>query len=101
MIPQDGTFNQIGPVTKVLSNGSDPFVASCDMSSATDRLPVELQSMILSHKFGYQFALHWKNLLTSRGYKANPKKPPIYYAVGQPMGALSSWAMLALTHHFL
>jgi hypothetical protein len=23
------------------------------------------------------------------------------YAVGQPMGALSSWAMLALTHHFL
>jgi len=23
------------------------------------------------------------------------------YAVGQPMGALSSWAMLALTHHCL
>jgi len=23
------------------------------------------------------------------------------YAVGQPMGALSSWAMLAITHHFL
>jgi len=25
----------------------------------------------------------------------------IKYAVGQPMGALSSWAMLAITHHFL
>lgn len=25
----------------------------------------------------------------------------IRYAVGQPMGALSSWAMLALTHHFI
>lgn len=24
-----------------------------------------------------------------------------YYAVGQPMGALSSWAMLAVTHHFI
>jgi hypothetical protein len=26
---------------------------------------------------------------------------PLRYAVGQPMGALSSWAMLALTHHAL
>jgi len=25
----------------------------------------------------------------------------VVYAVGQPMGALSSWAMLALTHHFI
>jgi hypothetical protein len=25
----------------------------------------------------------------------------VYYAVGQPMGALSSWALLALTHHAL
>lgn len=25
----------------------------------------------------------------------------IYYSVGQPMGALSSWAMLAMTHHAL
>lgn len=23
------------------------------------------------------------------------------YSVGQPMGALSSWGMLALTHHFI
>jgi hypothetical protein len=25
----------------------------------------------------------------------------VRYEVGQPMGALSSWAMLALTHHFI
>lgn len=25
----------------------------------------------------------------------------VRYAVGQPMGALSSWAMLALTHHLI
>lgn len=25
----------------------------------------------------------------------------VRYSVGQPMGALSSWAMLALTHHFI
>jgi len=26
---------------------------------------------------------------------------PVRYAVGQPMGALSSWAMLNLTHHMM
>jgi len=26
---------------------------------------------------------------------------PVRYAVGQPMGALSSWAMLNLTHHLM
>jgi hypothetical protein len=25
----------------------------------------------------------------------------IKYSVGQPMGALSSWAMLAITHHMI
>lgn len=33
-----------------------------------------------------------------------PKGKPfivLTYSVGQPMGALSSWAMLAITHHFL
>lgn len=27
--------------------------------------------------------------------------PSVRYTVGQPMGALSSWAMLAITHHFI
>lgn len=29
------------------------------------------------------------------------KGKPIRYSVGQPMGAYSSWAMLALTHHII
>jgi len=33
--------------------------------------------------------------------KINTSNHCIKYAVGQPMGALSSWAMLALTHHFI
>lgn len=37
-----------------------------------------------------------------RALKENPEQSPtVRYAVGQPMGALSSWAMLALTHHFI
>jgi len=48
----------------------------------------------------------WKDLLVGRAYKL-PKIAKSYnlgfnalhYKVGQPMGALSSWALLALTHH--
>jgi hypothetical protein len=46
-------------------------------------------------------------LLVSREY-ALPERASessgldkVYYSVGQPMGALTSWAMLALTHHTL
>jgi hypothetical protein len=38
-------------------------------------------------------------LLTKRPWFLDGQ--PIYYAVGQPMGALSSWAMLAISHHLL
>lgn len=45
--------------------------------------------------------------MVSRDYVLNlPKKyglgtQVLRYAVGQPMGALSSWAMLAVTHHLV
>jgi hypothetical protein len=54
-------------------------------------------------------ASHWATFLVGRAYFA-PSRPDVglrttaggievRYAAGQPMGALSSWAMLALTHH--
>lgn len=101
-IPQDGTFNQEAPIKRLMElsrKSKDQFIGSCDMSAATDRLPIDLQVHILSAKFGRAFAFAWKHLLVSRDYVAS--FTPYRYAVGQPMGALSSWAMLALTHHFL
>ena len=52
----------------------------------------------------------WKKLLVDREYQVKipyprgfdiPDEIPeaVTYSVGQPMGALSSWAMLAMTHH--
>lgn len=42
-------------------------------------------------------------LLVGRSYYAKNTKydldESVYYSVGQPMGALTSWGMLALTHH--
>jgi hypothetical protein len=111
-IPQDGTFNQLKPVKRLIENTkSDQKIYSFDLSAATDRLPVLLQGLLLWQIFGRHFASTWKALLCGRTYylSANHvraaglgrKGKDFRYAVGQPMGALSSWAMLALTHHAL
>jgi len=75
-----------------------------DLSAATDRLPISIQIKILGSLFGKIFAENWANLLIGRRYFLSTKKDgtvPYTYAVGQPMGAKSSWAMLALTHHMV
>jgi len=96
-IPQDGTFDQHRPLMPVLDEAikGGQRVASLDLSAATDRLPVLLQRLLLSQLLGEVYATTWMRLLVNRDYSG------LRYAVGQPMGALSSWAMLALTHHFI
>jgi len=111
-IPQDGTFNQLKPVKRLMKmTKSDQKIYSFDLSAATDRLPVLLQGLLLWQIFGRHFASTWKALLCGRPYRLSAnharaagigsKVKNFRYAVGQPMGALSSWAMLALTHHAL
>ena len=93
----DGTFNQDGALAGFMAR-RDPAhsMYSFDLSAATDRLPIQLQVDILSH-LGYPARL-WRNLLDFGWmYKGEGVK----YSVGQPMGAYSSWAMLALTHHVI
>jgi hypothetical protein len=72
------------------------------LSAATDRLPVAIQAALLDWLKPGLGAL-WRSLLVDRDYVLpySKYKYRIRYAVGQPMGAYSSWAMLALTHHFL
>jgi hypothetical protein len=106
-VPNDATFNQEASVNRCMikakeANGSWGY----DLSAATDRLPLLLQKMILNH-FLPSLGDLWGTLLTSRDYslkggKKYPTATGIYrYSTGQPMGALSSWAMLALTHHLI
>jgi hypothetical protein len=74
-----------------------------DLSAATDRLPIALQQVILDTWLGQGFGVAWRKLLVDRDYilTQDGVSERIRYSVGQPMGALSSWAMLAVTHHFL
>jgi hypothetical protein len=107
-IPQDGTRDQLSPV-KALISRKPKSLFSLDLSAATDRLPLWLQKAILAGITGEVYAQYWAELLVNRDYVLLLKnnntdrmvRYPIRYAVGQPMGALSSWAMLALTHHFI
>ena len=104
-IPQDGTFDQDAAVERIRKSvGSSGFVASYDLSAATDRLPAWLQSEVINGIWPGA-GEPWKELLVSRAYSI-PRTYASYgrhvhYAVGQPMGAYSSWAMLALTHHYI
>jgi len=107
-LPQDGTWDQGAPVDRLvglLADRDDKFSASYDLSAATDRLPVKLQIQCLKVLIG-EAASCWADILVKRPWylstSAHEVVPaPIFYQVGQPMGALSSWGMLALTHHVI
>jgi hypothetical protein len=78
---------------------------SFDLSAATDRLPLVFQEYLLRPILGERGARLWASLLVDRPYLV-PRRDDlalpgtsVKYGAGQPMGALSSWAMLALTHH--
>jgi hypothetical protein len=79
---------------------------SLDLTAATDRLPLFIQKTLISLLVGVGFAESWATLLVGRTYGFRQlgydKWHGSYkYGTGQPMGAYSSWGMLALTHHFI
>jgi hypothetical protein len=145
-LPNDGVYDQHSSEMRARSKS---ITYGCsygyDLSAATDRLPLELQEMVLNQilpnlgtfwgpfltrrdyylylpdDFAKEIGAH-KSAISARAPKGG-KAPnsvdigginhPIYYnremkpwvrlqyAVGQPMGALSSFAMLAVTHHLI
>lgn len=96
-LPYDGTFDQDGALKRLLANKADGHkFYSFDLSAATDRLPIDLQEQILQ-LLGYD-SRNWRRLLDLGWHW---KGEQVKYSVGQPMGAYSSWAMLALTHHVI
>lgn len=95
-LPQDRTFTQ------------DPHIApksgqkyhSLDLSNATDRFPLDLQKQLLAEMLGEPFAHAWGVLMTFNSF-LTPTGGTVSYAVGQPIGARSSWPMFTLTHHMV
>jgi hypothetical protein len=97
-IPSDFTFNQDDFQSSLPSTG--PYYCY-DLSAATDRMPVDFQVSVLSNLIGIDHALAWKRLLVGEAFVNKDCPEPIYYRAGQPMGAYSSWAAMALSHHVM
>jgi hypothetical protein len=110
-IPNDGTFNQDASVIRCQEKAMEFGSAySFDLTAATDRIPASLSAKIIEALFSNDLlGQYWHKVMTDREFYLNPNVAekykvspgPYRYAVGQPMGGLSSWAMLALTHHWI
>lgn len=110
-ITEDATFDQVKVMEDKLEVVAKKWkkgkAFSFDLSSATDRLPVGVQVSILTPLLGKYEAKAWASILIDRPYglpKSQALKhgaDSIKYTVGQPMGAYSSWVMLAVTHHVI
>jgi hypothetical protein len=93
----DRTFTQ-DPLQKWIDNEHSFW--SLDLSSATDRFPIDLQRRLLVRIFNEKFAHSWHYILSNRKFMT-PNGDLLKYSTGQPMGTYSSWAVFTLTHHLL
>jgi hypothetical protein len=111
-LPNDGTFDQDLSYDRCRQKAQLYNCAfSVDLSAATDRLPILLQSNVIDKIWSVTgLGKLWATILVDRPYyitdkrygdENNYKNNYFYYQTGQPMGGLSSWAMLALTHHLI
>jgi hypothetical protein len=115
VFPMDCTFDQQAGLRR-FAEKKLPWVASYDLSSATDRIPLALYKSIFKHTqtLGSVTEL-WAEMMVDRWWRI-PKSilehpafipgafkdhPFVRYTVGQPMGARSSWPAMALVHHCL
>lgn len=112
VFPSDATFDQTGTLEKFVARGHKEFYCY-DLTAATDMIPTPLYRCLMAPLLGEATTNAWLNLLTDRAFLfkghastdlelMNLSLVDSYrYTRGQPMGALSSWASLALVHHFL
>jgi len=97
-LPMDGTWDQGLAADRVReATAMEGELSSFDLSAATDRFPVDFQILVIEVLTGSDFATAWRKLLTDRDFWLKGRR--YRYAVGQPMGMLSSWAAFAVSHH--
>jgi hypothetical protein len=97
-IPQDCTFDHGRGILELKPTLGSSF-HSIDLSSATDRFPIELQQHLLTAMFGKEYSENWATIMV--GFPFEYQGASISYARGNPMGAYSSWSAFTLAHHFL
>jgi hypothetical protein len=70
-----------------------------DLSSASDRIPAKLQRHRLQLMKDKDLADSWYQIMTQRDFYVKATDRKVRWAVGQPLGLLSSFPSFALWHH--
>jgi len=93
----DGTYDQENQFRRITKLTQGKGVYCFDLSSATDRFPVQLQTILMAKVFGREIAEAWRDVLIQRPFQYHDDS--VRWGAGQPLGLLSSWAAFSLTHH--
>jgi hypothetical protein len=96
----DGSMSHSKAAEAVKEWTKDPKIQlwSFDLTTATDRWPIELEHRVMVSCFGQEIADCWKEVISNRTFDG-PSGEKVRWSVGQPLGALSSWATFAISHH--
>lgn len=97
-MPCDGSFGHEVLGNKVKKFTKHRGLHCFDLTAATDRFPLSIQKAVLTPLLGERVHA-WADLMVNRSYSFKSKE--IRYAVGQPMGLLTSWAAFSLSHHVI
>jgi hypothetical protein len=97
-IKADCTFDQ-SKLVKTLQAHKGHQYHSVDLTSATDRFPIDIQKEMLSIYTNRDYAESWKQIMIGYPFDYKDGKQ-IYYQTGNPMGFYSSFTSFALAHHF-
>jgi hypothetical protein len=101
-IPQDVTFDQ-SKFKELIKDWE--YFHSVDLSAATDRFPALFISEVLRGILPKDYVDSWEVLMLRYPFDISlgkgKKAMKLKYAVGNPMGAYSSWASFAITHHYI
>lgn len=100
IINQDMTFTQGAFVDHVKRWGDKCTLYSYDLTTATDRFPIDLIVDVLEGHLGKDVSSAWKDVMIGYPF-ITPSGQYVRYSVGNPMGAMSSWSSFALSHHFV
>lgn len=105
-LKQDGTFDQDSARSYIKKKSAlNEDLASIDLTAATDRMPALFQMLVLIYLRVLTplqgIAWYWVTTCRTFHYNDGKEDKTVRYAVGQPMGLLSSWPVMAISHHFL
>jgi len=96
----DGTYNQERAFARILDKSRGKETYCFDLSGASDRIPLKVQTIMISKLFNSDIAETWSSVIANREFH-HKYGEPVKWKVGQPLGLLSSWGSFALWHHIL